>query len=194
MNYLEDETSCTLIVFRDLGIESQDIPATSLPDLTQFHKWEVFLHRLEKFCGTSIACIKGFCSYFHFQLILACDYRVATFCSLFQAPEAQKGYLPGMSMFRLTKYTSVGITRRLLLDNQPWSAEKVFNAGIVDFLSTTSALACTINSIQSITQQVDSGVLANMRRLLHESSSTPYEEAIGNFLASQNVCLSKLTQ
>jgi len=194
MNYLEDESACTLIVFRGLSTQQQPVRSVTTPDIDHCSKWEKFLLRVERFAGASIACIDGFCTRFHFQLALACDARVATTRSVFQAPEVKEGYLPGMSVFRLAKYTGIAAARRLLFTGARWSASEAAALGILDRQCEATTFEKAIQEEQQALMPIHPEVLQNTRRLLNESFATSYEDAIGHFLAVQNLCLSKLPQ
>lgn len=190
MDYIEDESECTLIVFQGL---TQPEPVRPVPpEFDHCSKWEKFLLRLERFAGASIAGIDGFCTRFHFQLALACDYRVATNRSTFQAPEVKEGYLPGMSVFRLSKYIGIGAARRLLFTGVQWSAAEAARLGIIDRQCEATTFEKAIQESQQALMPIHPEVLLNARRLLNESFATSYEDAIGHFLAVQNLCLSKL--
>jgi enoyl-CoA hydratase/carnithine racemase len=190
MDYLEDESPCTLLVFKGLTTAHPPIQPAP-PNLDQWSKWEKFLQRIENFAGASIACIDGFCTRFHFQLSLACDYRVTTTRSVFQAPAVKEGFLPGMSVFRLAKYTGVGAARRLLFTGIACSAEEATNLGIVDRQCEATEFEEAIEASQQALMPIHPEVLLNTRRLLNESFATSFEEAIGHFLAAQNLCLAK---
>ena len=188
MDHLEDESDCRLIVFS--GLESQESQvSSSYPDLDHCNKWEKALRRLEKLRLASVACINGQCNYFHFQLILACDYRVATSQSSFQMPEIQKGYLPGMGLFRLAKYIGLGVARRFAFTGSHISASDAVKHGLLDVQCEVSQMGGILQELQTSLSSLDSEALQNARRLLNESFSTPYEQAIGHFLAAQNLCL-----
>ncbi|MEQ9353816.1 enoyl-CoA hydratase/isomerase family protein [Coleofasciculus chthonoplastes] len=191
MDYLEDESPCTLIVFQGLSTQQQTTKLAP-PNIDHCSKWEKFLRRVESFAGASIACIDGFCTRFHFQLALACDYRVATNRSIFHAPEVKEGYLPGMSIFRLAKYTGIGAARRLLFTGVQLSASEATVLGILDRQCETTTLEKAIQESQQALMPINPEVLQNTRRLLNESFATSYEDAIGHFLAVQNLCLSQL--
>jgi len=108
MNYLEDETSRSLIVLRGLNSVAPHTPSPSPTAVEHCRKWENFVVRIDRFAGASIAVIDGSCSHFRLQLALACDYRLATSRSVFRMPEVKEGYLPGMNIFRLAKYAGIG--------------------------------------------------------------------------------------
>ncbi|MDJ1171289.1 enoyl-CoA hydratase/isomerase family protein [Roseofilum sp. BLCC_M154] len=192
INEIEDDETCKLIIFWGLDVQQTAIAAP--PTFDACSKWEKFLRRLERFAGASIAAIDGYCTRFHVQLALACDYRVATARSLFQIPEVKEGYLPGMGVFRLAKYTGVGVARRLLFTGAQFSVEEAIALGIVDRACETTALEQTIEDVQQALMPIHPQVLQNTRRLLNESFATSYEDAIGHYLAVQDLCLSQLPE
>ena len=193
MDDLEDESDCKLIVFQGISTP-QPAVGSAVPDTNDCNKWEKFLLRLERFSGASIACIDGVCNRFHFQLALTCDYRVATSRSVFQMPEVKEGYLPGMNVFRLAKYTGVGIARRLLFTAIPFSAAEAAAWGILDRQCEVASFEQAIQTSQQALMPIHPEVLRNARRLLNESFATSFEDAIGHFLAVQNLCLAQLLQ
>ncbi|MBP0030827.1 enoyl-CoA hydratase/isomerase family protein [Roseofilum sp. Guam] len=191
MNDLEDDETCKLIIF--WGLNTQQSQIAIPPAFDDCSKWEKVLRRLEGFAGASIAAIDGYCTRFYFQLALACDYRVSTARSLFQMPEVKEGYLPGMGVFRLAKYTGIGVARRLLFTGTQFSVEEAIALGIVDRACETTALEQTIEEVQQALMPIHPQVLQNTRRLLGESFATSYEDAIGHYLAVQDLCLSQLS-
>lgn len=193
MDYLEDESPGTLIVFQ--GLSTQQPPARPTPpDIDHCRQWENILRRIERFAGASLAGIDGFCTRFHFQLALACDYRVVTIRSVFQAPEVKEGFLPGMAVFRLAKYIGVGAARRLLFTGAQCSATEAAHLGMVDHQCEVTDFEKAILESQQALMPIHPDVLLNTRRLLNESFATSYEDAIGHFMAVQNLCLAKLAK
>lgn len=188
MDYLEDETHCKWLVFHGIGL-CQPLKRQSPPVLDYFSKWENFLRRIERFAGVSIAAIDGACFYFHFQLSLACDFRIATEVSTFQVNEIKQGYLPGMSAFRLSKYLGLGVARRFIFTGTQWTVLEGERYGIIDKICSTDNLKLAVEKLKNELVPIYPEVLKNTRRLLNESFSTTYEDAIGHFLAVQNLCL-----
>lgn len=193
LNEMEDDGACKLIVFWGLNTD-RPITGAPPPIFEDCSKWEKFLRRLERFPGASIAAIDGYCTRFHFQLALACDYRVATVRSRFQAPEVKEGFLPGMGIFRLAKYTGIGAARRLLFTGAQCSVTEALGWGIVDRACETEMLYRAIEETQQALMPIHPEVLQNARRLLNESFASDYEDAIGHFLAVQNLCLSQFSE
>jgi enoyl-CoA hydratase/carnithine racemase len=189
MNYLEDETSTSLILLRELNSVR---PSTSSPSpITVEHcrKWENFVVRIDRFAGASLAVIDGSCSHFRFQLALACDYRLATSRSVFRMPEVKEGYLPGMNIFRLAKYTGIGVARRIIFTGAPVPAREALALGILDQLCEAEQLEEGVRTALEALMPVSPLAIQMARRLLNESFSTSFEDAIGCYLAAQNNCL-----
>jgi enoyl-CoA hydratase/carnithine racemase len=189
MNYLEDETSTSLILLRGLNSVR---PSTSSPSpITVEHcrKWENFVVRIDRFAGASLAVIDGSCSHFRFQLALACDYRLATSRSVFRMPEVKEGYLPGMNIFRLAKYTGIGVARRIIFTGAPVPAREALALGILDQLCEAEQLEEGVRTALEALMPVSPLAIQMARRLLNESFSTSFEDAIGCYLAAQNNCL-----
>lgn len=188
LNFLEDESPCKLIVLRGLDRREKPTGATP-PDPDLCRKWEKTIHRIEQFAGASIACIDGYCGRFHLQLAIACDFRIATTRSVFHAPEVTEGFLPGMNLFRLAKLTGMGAARQFILAGNPWPAAEALTLGLIDESCDRADLEYRLQQTQKNLQTLHPDVFRNARRLLNESWATTYEQAVGHFLAAQNLCL-----
>ena len=188
MDYIEDETTCHLLIFQGLGVTSVKEPQHKL-SLDQYNKWEKCLQRIEHFSGASIACIQGICNGFHLQFMLACDLRLATVGSTFQSIEIKQGLLPGMSLFRLAKYINLGRARRFLFMSEIWKTDQACDLGLIDITCTDGKTDKALQDIHTSLSPIHPEVLRKTRRLLDESFATSFQDAIGHFLAAQNTCL-----
>jgi enoyl-CoA hydratase len=115
---------------------------------------------------------------------LVADAVVATPNSTIQFDEVQHGFLPGMATFRLAKVVGLGHAKRLIMQSPVVTAAEAQQLGIVSSVSTDVevALAETIRAFGPI----HNVAVTLARRLLNESFSTGFENAIGNFLAAQH--------
>ena len=62
-----------------------------------------------------------------FQLALVSDVRIATKSLNMQLPEVKLGFLPGMAVFRLSKYIGLGQAKRLILRCETLDAQRALD-------------------------------------------------------------------
>jgi enoyl-CoA hydratase/carnithine racemase len=199
MIWLEDERSCSLAVFRGAaGVFCRGLsPAMFGPGTTAsihaHNRWEKALVALERLPKVTLAAIDGVCGGAGVQLALACDHRLATTSTSMQLPEVKQGYLPGMALFRLTKYVGLGVARRLVLTGVPWSAADAIGWGLVDWVCEPDALAATLEHVTEQILPTNGDTVRLARRLLNESFAEPIEDVLGSLLAAQHRCLSRMS-
>lgn len=189
-DHLEDHSTARVVVLRgrSAGIDFADFDPKEALDIHGFNKWEKFVSRFEKLPKITVAAVDGPVVGGGFQLVLACDLRVAAPEARFQLPEVGLGFLPGMAVFRLAKYVGLGVAKRLILTGQELSAEDALRLGLLDDVGPIDAtLARALASLGP--RHVVAATLA--RRLLLESFHTEPEDAIGNFLAAQHRAISQ---
>lgn len=197
MIWLEDHCSCSLIVFRGAagvfcrGFNASLFGPGSGADIHAHNRWEKALIALERLPKVTLAAIDGACIGAGVQLALACDHRIATQSAVMQLPEVKHGYLPGMALFRLTKYVGIGVAKRLALTGAPWHTADALAWGLVDWACEADMLDSTLEQVaeQLLPAKLDTVRLA--RRLLNESFAEPLEEALGGVLAAQHRCISQ---
>ncbi len=189
-DHLEDHSRADVVVFRATGenfCEGIDFsgfsPSTPI-DIHGFNKWEKIAVRLERLPKVTVALVDGLAIGGGFQLLLVADQRIATSRASFQLPEVHMGFLPGMATFRLAKYVGLGHAKRLMLCAERLPAARALELGVLDDVDDDldAALERTITSFGP----VHNVAVQLCRRLLNESFSTEFENAIGNFLAAQH--------
>lgn len=153
------------------------------PDIHGFHKWEKLVTRLERARALTVAVVDGPCHGPGFQLLLACDVRVATPAARLSLPEVQQGYLPGMATWRLARYVGLGRAKRLVLSGEVLDAEAASALGLLDAVVPDAEAAEAAGHALLGDATPVAGALA--RRLLNESFETATEDAVGHFLAAQ---------
>ena len=101
-----------------------------------------------------------------------------------QFDEVHLGFLPGMATFRLAKNVGLGHAKRLIMQCPKLSADECQRLGIISAVAADldAALADTITAFGP--NHTVAVTLA--RRLLNESFSVDFENAIGHFLAAQH--------
>lgn len=194
-DHLEDESSCRIVVFEGgegfflKGIDFAEFRPDQPLDIHGFNKWEKCCVRLERLNKATIALVDGPAVGGGVQLALACDARLATPAATFQLPEVHQGFLPGMATFRLAKYVGLGHAKRLIMRCPVVSAAEAAQLGMIDDVAADldAALQDTIAAFGP----VHTVAVQLARRLLNESFSTDFENAIGNFLAAQHRAISQ---
>lgn len=187
IDYLEDNSPSTVVVFRGLAGEIPDW--TSLPNIDHCRRWEKILAQISRLPFITIAAVDGICLGFCLQLALSCDFRLATEGSAFVSPEIKQGYLPGMMTFRLAKFVGIGVARQILFTGLHFKAKQAKKSGLLDIMCASNQLDQAINNLIEQVTPVNRTAVQLGRRLLNESFASTYEEAIGHFLAAQHNCL-----
>lgn len=190
-DHLEDVSQVKAVVFRghSEGIDFTDFDPKEPLDIHGFNKWEKLVQRVERLPKVTVALIDGPCAGGGFQLMLVTDQRICTPDTTFTLPEVRMGFLPGMATYRLGKYIGLGHAKRLIMTGAALGAAEALRLGIVDGVDADldAALARTLASFGPM----HTVAFTLARRLLLESYSTEYEDAIGNFLAAQHRAISQ---
>lgn len=191
LDHLEDQSSCKVLVLKghSEGIDFGDFDPKEPLDIHGFNKWEKLVHRFETLEKLTLAAVDGPMVGGGFQLFLALDVRICSPATTFSLPEIKLGFLPGMSTWRLAKFVGMGRARRLALTGEPLSAGEAEKMGVVDGVEENleEAIGGWLRRL-SPAQPV---AAALCRRLMLESYETPFEDAIGNFLAAQHRAISQ---
>lgn len=189
-DHLEDASTCRVAVFRGSdgvfseGIDFEDFRPDQAMDIHGFNKWEKLCKRIERLERVAtVAALDGVARGGGVQLALVCDARIATPRTTLQLDEVHRGFLPGMATFRLAKYVGLGHAKRLLMQCPVVDADEAAALGILDEVcdDLDAGIRATIEAFGPL----HAVSVALARRLLNESFATPFEQAIGNFLAAQ---------
>ena len=189
-DHLEDESPCTAVVIQgregvfSAGMDFGEFRADQPVDIHGFNKWEKLCVRIERLPKLTVAAIDGVAVGAGVQLALVCDLRMATPRSTLQLDEVRKGFLPGMATYRLAKSIGLGRAKNLLLTGRELNAAESVDLGILD--ETALELEAAVQARLEGLQPINTVAVQLARRLLNESFSTSFENAIGNFLAAQH--------
>ena len=192
-NHLEDENPASFVVLRgsnglfNQGIDFREFRPDQPMDIHGFNKWEKICVRLERLPKITIAILEGDVIGGGFQLALLADYRIALPNTSFQLPEVQQGFLPGMALFRLSKFIGLGHAKRLILFSEQIHAQQAQSLGFVDEISATPDES--VAKLVQRAQPVHPTTVSLAKRLLNESFHDSFEDAIGHFLAAQHRCI-----
>jgi isomerase DpgB len=157
-------------------------------DIGQVNKWERVLRRIERSPLPLIAIAEHACSALALELLTVADYRIATSSFSLRTTEAGRTVWPGMSLFRLTRQIGESRTRKLFLDRRVVTAEVALGFDLVDVV--VPDLAAALESASRLTLEAPLIDFAVRRRLIQDSYSAPYEEALGAHLAACHRSLS----
>jgi enoyl-CoA hydratase/carnithine racemase len=185
LDHVEDASSCSVLVIRGAsdGIDFVDFDPREPLDIHGFNKWEKLVTRVERLDRITVFAAEGPCIGGGFQLLLACDLRVATPAASFALPEVGQGFLPGMATWRLARYVGLGHAKRIVLTGQSVDAERGLGLGLLDAIEPDGDAAVAEALRLLGPRNVVAATLA--RRLLVESFDQQNEDALGNFLAAQ---------
>ncbi len=194
-DHLEDESEARVVVFRGQdgvfsgGVDFREFHPDKPLDIHGFNKWEKLCTRLERLPKATVALVDGTACGGGLQIALVCDLRLATPRSTFQLPEAHLGFLPGMATFRLAKYIGLGHAKRFMLTCEVLGASQAAELGMID--QVVDDLDAGLDwAVQALGPNHAVAVTLT-RRLLNESYSESFENAIGHFLAAQHRAISQ---
>lgn len=193
---LADQATARILILRGDsrsfcgGVDWAGYAGSSGPDVHAFRKLEQVMTMLERLAMPTIAVLEGRCAGAGLDLALACDYRIGTSGCVIDLPEIAAGYLPSMLPYRLPKYIGLGAARRLLLSGGSSTAARAAVIGLIDEVVPAAGLQVALGRLIATFGQADPVAVAMGRRLMVEAYSTIPEEAVGNFLAAQDRCLS----
>jgi enoyl-CoA hydratase/carnithine racemase len=189
-DHLEDESTCKVVVFRgsggdfSRGIDFADFRPDQQMDIHGFNKWEKCCVRIERLPKATIAIVEGACAGGGAQLALVTDATIAHPSARIHFNEVHLGFLPGMATFRLAKHVGLGHAKRLIMQCPVLEPEEAKALGLVQTISDDldAALAEMIASFGPI----HTVAVHLARRLLNESYSVDFDNAVGHFLAAQH--------
>ncbi len=192
---IEDERPVRAIVLRGSGgvftrgIDFADFHPDRPLDIHGFNRWEKLCVRFERLPVPTIVAVDGPAIGAGFQLLLLGDLRVATPAARFQLPEVKLGFLPGMATWRLARFVGLGRARRIVLTGEEIDADQALELGLVDRVLPTAD-----EGVAWALEALGPGhpvAVELARRLLIESASNSFEDAIGHFLAAQHRAISQ---
>ncbi|ELZ28761.1 3-hydroxyacyl-CoA dehydrogenase [Halogeometricum pallidum JCM 14848] len=130
-----DEISC--VVFSGAGDRAfsagADITGFTANAPTEIMDVEESIERVYSFERPTVAAIDGFCLGGGFELMLACDIRLATERSTFGSPEIDLGLIPGGGgTQRLTQLVGKPRAKELIFRGNHFSAERAADWGIIN--------------------------------------------------------------
>jgi isomerase DpgB len=142
------------------------------------------VRRLERSNAISFAIARHVCSPLALELLLVADQRLAN--SDFLISRTKKMW-PGMAIYRLSQQIGMIQARRLLLHGHDLNASTCLSLGLIDEI-----LAGPMEDLGKLVEDVSRlEEFGMIRRLIQESHTEAYEEALGAHLAACDRILRK---
>ena len=151
-------------------------------DVQLFNKWEQVLRRVERSPSPSIALVEKACSPVTLELLLVIDRRLAIDSFSLQPLLKNRTIWPGMSLYRLCRQIGEARARKFYLDNAILTAARALEFNVVD--EVIDQKRSHLAEIERFCKHAPLRDFAICRRLMQESSSTSFEDALGSHLAA----------
>jgi isomerase DpgB len=151
-------------------------------DIQSVNKWERVLRRIERTGLMTVVLVEHACSALALELLLVADRRLA--CADFSVRYAIPGrdVWPGMALYRLSRQIGYARTRKLFLDGADITAALALELNIVD--ETVGHLTSGVDRIAHLLKHAPVDDFAVRRRLMQDSLSTSFDDALGAHLAA----------
>ncbi len=192
MDEVEDADDVEVFVLRGSpdffcsGIDLRDFAIDKHRDVYGLQKWEQVASQLENLNKFTVAAVQGECVGGGFQLTLLCDARLADRTATFCLNEVRLGFLPGMALYRLSKYVGLGRAKSLVLSGRTLQADEALAWGIADAVADPGSMEEALADVVQQALPFHPVALQTARRLLNESYASSYEDFLGCFLAAQH--------
>jgi isomerase DpgB len=182
LNQAEDVGEVALLMLRVVG--SGDLAAShrwpGQANTQAVIKWERALRRMERAASTTLVLAEKNCSGLVLELLLVADHRLAR--SDLRIQLAAPTPWPGMAMYRLAHQIGYARSRKLMLFGTELGAELARNLDIIDEITDHTDLEAVASA--NLRKFAASDDLALRRRLLQDSLSSSFDEALGVHLAA----------
>jgi isomerase DpgB len=158
--------------------------------IAEVSRWEKAVRRLESLPVPVVGAVMDSVGGAALNLLLALDLVVVAPHVMLSCREPVAGMLPGMTLYRLAKYTGLGHAKHILFTGRPIPASEALRLGLVADVSaepvkTAGALLAEAPARGTAAWQLS-------RRLLGESYWNSPEDALGCVLAAQDRVLREM--
>jgi isomerase DpgB len=144
-------------------------------------KWERVLRRMERTSATTVVLAEKSCSFLGLDLLLVADRRVVGSNLRIELSCPHASAWPGMSLYRLTHQIGYARARKLISFSRTLTADVAMNFDIVDE-TVDEPYGCLVEAMNPLGQLTPD--MPVRRRLLQDSLSTSFEDALGVHLAA----------
>ena len=155
----------------------------ALEDADEFRSWiEQFTatyDQVERFPKPTVAAIDGVALGGGFELVLACDLRIASHRARFGLPEIKLGLLPGGGgTQRLVRQVPRAVAAQMILTGEPLPADDALRYGLVNrVVADGDARSAAVELARSLADG-PAAALAAAKRLLRDGPATDLDRAI----------------
>ncbi len=140
INAIENNPKIRVLIFRGTGkafIAGADITEFKGRSLVETKAFSLFLqsiyNKIETLPMPMIASINGYCLGGGLELVMACDFRIASKRAKFGQPEIKLGLIPGAGgTQRLPRLIGKTLAKELILLGESISAERALSMGLVN--------------------------------------------------------------
>jgi isomerase DpgB len=181
----EDSGSETVLLLHVVGSASSQGGVEAWPgdvEMQAVNRWERLMRRLERASLVTMCFAEGACSALALELLLVCDRRWASGHFSTQLAPPAGSIWPGMSLYRLTAELGERRARKLFLDQKAIDAGTAQELTIVDEVLQNPANV--FDRISALLQKAPLEDFAVRRRLMQDSLTTGFDEALGAHLAA----------
>ena len=184
LDQVEDLEAPAVLLLQITGLtEDDDIPDwPGRIDLQAVTKWERLLRRIERSPSITIVILKHRCSALALELLLVADRRIATVDFSVQPAILGRNVWPGMALYRLSRQIGEAVVRKLFLDRSLITAKTGVSLGVIDEIAED--IPNGIDHVEHLLAHAPLDDLAVWRRLVQDSISSSFDEALGLHLAA----------
>jgi isomerase DpgB len=182
LDQAEDLGSAAIMLVHVVGPEN---PAVLQPwpgpiDVQLVTKWERLLRRMERTDSATITVVERACSALALELLLVADRRLATGDFFVHCATSRAEVWPGMWLYRLSRQVGEAQARKLFLDSSGIPVDRVLGLSIIDEVVD----GFNGNAATRILEYAPPDDFPVRRRLMQDSFSSSFEEALGAHLAA----------
>jgi len=154
-------------------------------------RWERLVRRIERSSVMTIALVEQSCSGLALELLLVVDRRLSKLdFSVMQEPGGS--IWPSMALYRLSRQIGYARARRIYLDDRGLSAALAIEVNIVDEYVTD--LANAMDRVAHLLTNAPLDDFAVRCRLMQDSVSTSFDDALGAHLAACDRALRRIPE
>jgi enoyl-CoA hydratase/carnithine racemase len=166
------------------GIDLKELSQGRI-DERNFALWEECLRLIETMDKLAVALLHGHVLGSGVQLAIACDLRIAASATRLGLPAGREGLLPGMAVWRLSRFIGLGRAMELALIGESIDATEARRIGLVSEIVADEDFQAAFDGwLERIGSLASYGVRAT-KLAMREMAAMDYDSALGTYLAHQ---------